>query len=1785
MNKKAMTLLAACFGLLFQTLGKANENNPPIDRCCTCYTLEILPDNKLPAGQRDLARVEALVDSTGQAKIRIKLTKAGIDDTQGGDACDDATYSFTITSEGKEVASGSTSESKEFEVSLDALDGEYVFEGFCNNSDSGSGGSGDGGLCDREYIFVGSCESCGLGGADSCDATGSARVTVGLGVSYQGDTKASLVYYTESLTNPGVSALGLMGVDGMTVTKDGNGHLQSVETETVKAVVSAVSSAHDAKAFKVEFMHNTGAGDGTLFRTMTVENVVTAGVTSLKVTHDVLTKSTVTEYKEPTPDKWVMTTGNGLRRETKLVSLDDGATRVQRITVEERKSDGIAYEVVSDKEEIYTYYPWGDELTSVVQDPDGAKLTTTWSYYELGEETGPNGTKEGYARLKQMTRYDGYEELHTYEPDKHTIVTPFAGDVDGLTKVIEWDSASNARTTTSKVGANVLSKVVEIKGTDTRTRRVYTDDTNYLETVTEYYSLGAPFGRQPKKVTNPDGTVRIYSYSRISGSKVTNIYDGAANGAGTGLVEGTKTVRTENAFGNLESEVVTSVSGNSAQDQLTLHEQTTTSFDNFGRPTAVGYFFDGSGGFAYTTSASYYCCGLESETDMYGITTRYAHDDLRRVVKSNRLNVTHEVVYNGLTQSTHRYSEASTGFSSTTSFASATNEVSRSVVSNLAGTATESWSREAKNGGMVKTASVTTYQPGVGLSRKVVVSPPQTADDSAQPTQTTEYFLDGTTYQTGGDLAPSMRYSYAVGTAGLETDRSYVDGTSLREKVRTKSDYAGRKTDIVYAPGTSVGGTASSFYNSLGQLVRSVDPDGVTTLFAYNDEGERTAAAIDLDDDDTIDVGVDTVTNTETYPVSAHGETVMRTVTSVWSDDETPVETVLSHQDRAVTGLGSWSISYPGSTSEESSSVTELGTAGAGSWTVTQSDPTGAFTETSYTGGLTATIARFKLGGTTAIATTTYTTYDSQNRPTHVTDRTGTTITAYVNDSVDAVKSVTLPGSRTTSYTYDLRNRLTLTDSPNTEDEDGEDLANETATTYFSHGGIKEISGGQTYRRTYTYDYAQRQATMTTYGTSSATTEWQYDLNRGWLDRKEYSGGKGTDYTYTAAGRLETREWSRDIDGGNPATSSKARLKAAYTYYPGSGRLETVAYNDGTPGLEYGYTHNGQIDWVEQGGVRTHDYAYRADLLLDTETVAYDLNGDDDTEDAGDLVRVIERNYEDGSGSTIHRRPSGFVLHDGAVTPTVDHSVGYHYEADIDRLQGISASGVPNLSGKLYAFDYSYNVSNSAHLIGTVTSPVHTVNNTWFPDRDVLALKENKDNGLILVSSFDYDFSVNSTNYSVNDIGQRTGVETAGSAFGVSPPTHLWGYNSRGEVVSADSNKVSSEDRYFTYDGIGNRTQSRVGTALSSGGTAINYMPNSLNQYGTIGSASPQHDLDGNLTEGGLRSAALTSAVGTAYTGTLIWNAENRLIEVKDGSTTKARFTYDYQGRRISKTVGSATTWYLYDGWNVIAEYAGTALNRTYVWGMDLSGSMQGAGGVGGLLAMIDESATGDPVYYPTYDGNGNVSEYLQYVDDADPGTSGNQPGVAVQSHFEYDPFGNLLVSTDTTGFFRYRFSTKPLDSETGLLYYGFRHYDPVTGRWPSRDPIGEPGFISIGNTLSGELAELAATDEELDNLYRFSLNDPVNLYDVLGLKTAAECEREFEACNDGCRALPGRRTVKKALCFSKCQIAYGACLAATEEAIVCYCVVGAGAAIVVATATTGPAGGVVVACAIGAGS
>jgi hypothetical protein len=89
---------------------------------------------------------------------------------------------------------------------------------------------------------------------------------------------------------------------------------------------------------------------------------------------------------------------------------------------------------------------------------------------------------------------------------------------------------------------------------------------------------------------------------------------------------------------------------------------------------------------------------------------------------------------------------------------------------------------------------------------------------------------------------------------------------------------------------------------------------------------------------------------------------------------------------------------------------------------------------------------------------------------------------------------------------------------------------------------------------------------------------------------------------------------------------------------------------------------------------------------------------------------------------------------------------------------------------------------------------------------------------------------------------------------------------------------------------------------------------------------------------------------------------------------------------------------FVYDGWNLVAEVDGDGeLARSYVWGPDLSGSWQGAGGTGGLLLATQHRGTGAGASAVFHDANGNVVALADMV------------SREVKARYEYDVFGNVV--------------------------------------------------------------------------------------------------------------------------------------------------------------------------------
>ena len=277
-----------------------------------------------------------------------------------------------------------------------------------------------------------------------------------------------------------------------------------------------------------------------------------------------------------------------------------------------------------------------------------------------------------------------------------------------------------------------------------------------------------------------------------------------------------------------------------------------------------------------------------------------------------------------------------------------------------------------------------------------------------------------------------------------------------------------------------------------------------------------------------------------------------------------------------------------------------------------------------------------------------------------------------------------------------------------------------------------------------------------------------------------------------------------------------------------------------------------------------------------------------------------------------------------------------------------------------------------------------------------------------------------------------------------------FGYNSRGEVAFSRGDAKNAE---YSYDHIGN--------LMSDFSVSITnvYTANNLNQYASILRSSatpreinPQYDLDGNMTQHGDWS--------------YIYDSACRLTSLSSNNILVASFVYDTQSRRVRKVTASGTHCYFYDGQLLVYEHMtkrdGSIIEIDYVWGKDISGTRDGACGIGGLLYMKCNGV----MYIPFYDAYGNI---LGYTD---------AQGNAV-AEYAYNAFGDLIAKSGSTADeFTFRFSTKYFDSESNLYCYEYRYYKPDLMRWLTEDPIAEEGGL---------------------NLYGFCGNNPVCRYDKDG--------------------------------------------------------------------------------------
>ena len=617
-------------------------------------------------------------------------------------------------------------------------------------------------------------------------------------------------------------------------------------------------------------------------------------------------------------------------------------------------------------------------------------------------------------------------------------------------------------------------------------------------------------------------------------------------------------------------------------------------------------------------------------------------------------------------------------------------------------------------------------------------------------------------------------------------------------------------------------------------------------------------------------------------------------------------------------------------------------------------------------------------------------------------------------------------GVATTTSEFDMLGRETS----RTDAIDG------TVTTTHDATGRPVAVDGDTYPLRLAYDTTGRKTDSYTTrdGVTWDNTHWGYDHATGVVTNKTYADGSQVAYDYTARGQRTRTTWAR---GAWRENSYNDRDLVSGTTYSGTA----------TPSVAYAYADSGKLASATLSDGTAYAYAYDDSLLCTNEAVV-----------VGDGGFAIERTFD------ALRRD----LRTAVVVTNVRHAAKTRLYDSENRVCGYALT---NAAGRGVSVAIAYDGSH-------VTNIAYSL-----PDGGQFnAALTRSQSRRGLVTRRDYTFNGqpsywHSTSYDI--LGRAT---NATDSIAVA---REWLYNSRSELAAAN---IGTNRYGYAYDAIGNRLWSAESAATNT------YSANSLNQYTLCASASLRefsYDADGNLLSDGEFTYA--------------YDAESRLLSVTAAALTNGAIrvinAYDHRHRRIRKTVQRLystippppspptgtqewqtieTHTFIWDGNNIVLETIAFADGSTriceYFWGLDKSGTEQGAGGVGGLLlvSITDSQPTNSPtppltnsqLYTPFYDHNGNI---VRYVSEAG----------AVAAQYLYDPYGNVVVASGPLADqFAFGFSTKYHDRETALVSYLMRFYNPPYGRWLNRDPIGEDG---------GE------------NLYAFCGNSPIGYFDPLG--------------------------------------------------------------------------------------
>ncbi len=394
-----------------------------------------------------------------------------------------------------------------------------------------------------------------------------------------------------------------------------------------------------------------------------------------------------------------------------------------------------------------------------------------------------------------------------------------------------------------------------------------------------------------------------------------------------------------------------------------------------------------------------------------------------------------------------------------------------------------------------------------------------------------------------------------------------------------------------------------------------------------------------------------------------------------------------------------------------------------------------------------------------------------------------------------------------------------------------------------------------------------------------------------------------------------------------------------------------------------------------------------------------------------------------------------------AFAGTLPQSLTYTYNNDF------------NVAGFSYAGDTeSYSYDNDFLLTGAggFTITRNAAN----------GLPESVSGGALSLSrTFNGYGEADSHNYAVNGVGLTSWslarndagriTEKTETVDGVTS-TYVYSYDSVGRLLTITKDGSLAEE--YRYTDNGNRSYE---TNIVWGIVGRTYSYSDEDHLLSAGPTTYQYDLDGFLT------TRTEGADSTTYD----YSSRGELLSVILPDGTVIENLHDPLGRRIAKKVnGVIVEKYLWQGL--------TRLLAVYDGSNNLQMRFEYADG-----RMPVAMTAGGTTYYLTYDQVGS----LRVVADG----SGS-----VVKKIDYDSFGNIITDSNQGFTVPFGFAGGLQDRDTGLVRFGLRDYDPDTGRWTSKDPIGFAG---------GDI-----------DLYGYVENDPVNWVDPFGLEVLV-CNRKVD--------------------------------------------------------------------------